>query len=259
MGKDWVKLYVCMLDDPKMGTMSDSQFRLAINTLLLAGEQDPTVQQGIDEWDGRLPSVMDICYKLNRDADIEHMESQLDELVERCWLSKDNEGYRVKHYWGWQRARTSTERVHAYRERVKETLLQQDGNVNETESYTDKIREDKKREDIVQPAQPIVDLIQKHWGIKDMEKYLTRSQYSLLNEAVDKHGLQAVEKWVRWTASKGMDAKRAIQATITSVNKYGGEDEGADQEFAYCTHCKAGVKPELVVDGLCNYCRGDYG
>jgi len=51
----WIKLYHEMLDDPKVGRLTDSQYRLMINLFLLAGDC---------EQDGYLPDKEDIRWRL---------------------------------------------------------------------------------------------------------------------------------------------------------------------------------------------------
>lgn len=263
MGKDWVKLWTCLLDDPKIGSMETLIKWRAIETLLLAGEQDPSVQQGIDSYDGRLPPLEDIAWRLYRDRSpeaVSGIEEDFEQLVEHGWLAKDSDGYLVKNYWEWQRARTTAERVEAYRQRVKATPVQQDSNGDVTESYPEEIRgEERRKEKTIQPAEPIMDLIQELWGIKDMSKYVNRAQYTLYNQAVEEFGIDEVERWVRWAAGKGMATKRALQAALTALNKYGDrhpvdpyEDE---QLMGKCPQCSTEVRRELIVDGQCDICR----
>ncbi len=56
--RHWVKLWTEMLDDPKMGRLTDRQHRLCTNLFCLAGIIDD---------DGRLLSTEDIAYRVRRD------------------------------------------------------------------------------------------------------------------------------------------------------------------------------------------------
>ncbi|MCP5016900.1 MAG: hypothetical protein GY938_16770 [Ketobacter sp.] len=66
----WIKLYDEILDDPKMGRLSDGAYRLAINLFLLAGRHP--------ERSGRLPSANDIMWTLRLDET--KFNAQWDEL-----------------------------------------------------------------------------------------------------------------------------------------------------------------------------------
>lgn len=54
----WIKLYTEILKDPKMGRLTDGQFRACINLFALAGEYDQ---------EGTLPSVADMSWTLRMD------------------------------------------------------------------------------------------------------------------------------------------------------------------------------------------------
>lgn len=54
--KTWIKLYIEILSDPKMGRMSDKQFRRTIELFLIAGKEDNN---------GILPSLDDIAWMLH--------------------------------------------------------------------------------------------------------------------------------------------------------------------------------------------------
>lgn len=54
----WIKLYTEILKDPKMGRLTDRQFRTCINLFALAGEFDQ---------EGDLPSVADMSWTLRMD------------------------------------------------------------------------------------------------------------------------------------------------------------------------------------------------
>lgn len=67
----WIKLYDEILDDPKMGRLSDGAYRLCINAFLLANRSD--------ERDGRLPDFEDLSWllRLSRD-DLEKYWQELE-------------------------------------------------------------------------------------------------------------------------------------------------------------------------------------
>lgn len=77
----WIKLYMDMLDDPRMGRLPDALFRRAIECHLLAGE----VRQ-----DGRLPPLADMAWRLR--ADERELERQLEALEAAGVLERAAEG-----------------------------------------------------------------------------------------------------------------------------------------------------------------------
>lgn len=103
----WIKLYHEMLDDPKVGRLSDSQFRLMVNLFLLAGDC---------EQDGYLPEIEDVRWRLrspeNFDADIESLKA--------CGvLEYEDNTLVVSKFAERQGAMTETERQQKRRERLR--------------------------------------------------------------------------------------------------------------------------------------------
>ena len=70
-GSYWIKLYHEVLDDPKMGRLSDHIWRRAVELFLLAGTQDDG---------GNLPAVEDIAWRLR--TTVEDVTQTLNALVE---------------------------------------------------------------------------------------------------------------------------------------------------------------------------------
>lgn len=69
MKRQWIKLYLEITDDPKMGRLPDRLWRRAIELFMLAGEQDD---------DGLLPAVEDMAWRLRTSA--EEVEQTLQAL-----------------------------------------------------------------------------------------------------------------------------------------------------------------------------------
>lgn len=85
--KYWIKLYHEMLDDPKMGQLSDRLYRRAIECFLLAGDAHE---------DGLLPAVNDMAWRLR--CNPEHLESELIELAKTGILSQHDGGWFVTKF-----------------------------------------------------------------------------------------------------------------------------------------------------------------
>ena len=127
----WIKLYIQILDDPKMGALSDRLYRRAIEMFLMAGEIENK---------GHLPSEKDIAWRLRVPFDILHEDITL--LIENNILEILDTGIHVKNFEKWQGEIPAKVRAEAYRDRKWKRLY----NGNETECDADKIRIDKNRE-----------------------------------------------------------------------------------------------------------------
>lgn len=103
MKHTWLKLYFEILDDPKMGRLSDHLWRRAIEIFLLAGEQAQ---------DGLLPSVDDMSWRLR--TSVEELTEILQVLAGLEIVHETPEGWVVTHFKSRQYSE-SLERVRRYR------------------------------------------------------------------------------------------------------------------------------------------------
>lgn len=101
----WIKLYHEMLDEPKVGRLTDSQFRLTINLFLLAGDY---------EQDGYLPPIDDIRWRLR---DPQNFDDDLQVLKDCGIISVEDDILLVEHFAERQGAMTAEERSRRRRER----------------------------------------------------------------------------------------------------------------------------------------------
>jgi len=101
----WIKLYHEILDDPKMGRLSDRLWRRTIEMFLLAGEMNE---------DGLLPSLGDMAWRLR--ANEEELGGELEYLCTLGILSDGGE-YRVVNFAERQAAMSSSERSRRKRQR----------------------------------------------------------------------------------------------------------------------------------------------
>lgn len=110
----WIKLYDDILDDPKMGRLSDGAFRLCINLFLLAGRGNPR--------NGELPPFDDTAWVLRLGQ--EEFTSQWGEL-ERAGIVGIIDGCpRVLNFEKRQGALTPAEKQKLYRDRKRGEALQ---------------------------------------------------------------------------------------------------------------------------------------
>ena len=112
----WFRLYADAMRDPKVGRLSDKDFRLWIELLSVAAEND-----------GRIPPVDDLRIILKRRLD--HLSSAVDRLISIGLIDCLSDGY-APHNWEKRQYKSdvSTARVRKHREK---------GNVSETPPDTD--------------------------------------------------------------------------------------------------------------------------
>jgi len=139
----WAKVYIEILDDAKMGRLSDRLWRRTIELILIAKDTDK---------DGDLPSLDDMAWRLRTNAEL--LEAELTDLARVGIVENRVSGWHVANFNKRQDAMTSADRTARHRERVKsqdyhETVTDTERNGNETVTnrYTDKIRIDKNRGD----------------------------------------------------------------------------------------------------------------
>jgi len=106
--KYWIKLYHEILDDPKMGRLTDRLFKRTIQLFLLAGEY---------EMDGILPIVEDIAWRLR--VHQEELETDLADLASVGIVQKTNDRWVVTKFADRQKASTGTERWQQWQERQR--------------------------------------------------------------------------------------------------------------------------------------------
>ncbi len=121
----WIKLYHEILDDPKMGKLSNHLWRRAVELFLLAGREGN---------DGALPPVEEMAWTLRLEKD--KLLEDLHGLAEVGVVHEAEPGnWVVTHFAKRQTALTSTERVQQFRKRKgneDETSRYRLGNENET-------------------------------------------------------------------------------------------------------------------------------
>ncbi len=112
----WFRLYTDAMRDPKVGRLSDKDFRLWVELLSVAAEND-----------GHIPPVDDLRIILKRRLD--HLSSAVDRLISIGLIDCLADGY-APHNWEKRQYKSdvSTARVRKYREK---------GNVSETAPDTD--------------------------------------------------------------------------------------------------------------------------
>ena len=108
MQRSWIKLYLEILDDPKMGQMPDYLWRRAIELFLLASENGN---------DGLLQPVSDMAWRLRvRETDLNNSPRALSQVGV---VHETPQGWVVTHFAERQAKLSDAERVQHYRERQR--------------------------------------------------------------------------------------------------------------------------------------------
>ena len=126
MNRHWVKLWISALDDARLATLKDPEWRLAVECFMVAGENG-------DE--GQLPSSKELAWRLRRD--LVQMEAMLDVLVIAGLVEKKRNTYTVAKFSKRQSAVTNTQRQAAHKKAKRYP--------ENNDSLTDKTRQDVKR------------------------------------------------------------------------------------------------------------------
>ena len=123
--RHWVKLWIDMLSDYVVSSLRDSEYRLFIECLLLAGEH------GNGDNDGILPSIDNMAWRLRRQKD--ELSAMLDVLVIAGLLDKnkadgDQTQYTVTAFYKRQSPLSNAERQRLYRKRQHNEDSNKDSN-----------------------------------------------------------------------------------------------------------------------------------
>jgi DNA-binding transcriptional regulator YhcF (GntR family) len=154
----WIKLYDEILDDPKMGRLSDGAFRLCINLFLLAGRSE--------ERDGRLPDFGDIAWTLRLSG--EDMNKHWAELERAGIVYVKDDIPNVANFDKRQSAVTDAERMRQYRERKRQE--QQEANAPESQGGNEPVTDGKRSSyDAVTESNTDIDI--------DIEKKKRKEKY----------------------------------------------------------------------------------
>jgi hypothetical protein len=154
--RSYIKLYIEILDDPKMGMMPHWLWRRTIELFMLAG---------VNGDDGTLQPVSDMAYRLH--ISIENMSEALQALskpeVGVVYESSPGQ-WVVTHFEERQRAATSNERVARYRKRKRAEIISGNGSVTERYSECNDKNKDYEEEEV--PPPPVLSESQERgeWG-----------------------------------------------------------------------------------------------
>jgi len=185
MKRVWIKTYIEILDDPKMGRLPDWLWRRAIELFLLAGENGN---------DGLLQPVMDMAWRLRTSE--EKLTESLQALSQVGVVHETPEGWVVTHFKERQSALSNTERVHEFRKRKR--------NDNETERFKDDVTSSlsysqsdsgssEERGDVGEKTKLELDLFVGYFGMFNSESEIKR--WLVLFEACGKERSDKLAAW----------------------------------------------------------------
>jgi hypothetical protein len=136
---DWCRLYGEMLDDPKVGTLDDAQFRTWVELLMVATKADACGNTKLT------PDETSINWALRRNASV-----TLQELLHRELVTLNENGEIVITEWDKRQKKSDSSADRVAKHRANQRL----SNTNDTETLQkqngnglDKKREEKKREE----------------------------------------------------------------------------------------------------------------
>ena len=135
----WAKVWIEILYDYKMASMSDHLWRRTIELVLLAKERNA---------EGYLPKLEEMAFKLRTNAEI--LEAELNDLAGFEIAERRQDGWYLINFADRQGKMEVAERVARHRDREKkreynesETVVQRDSNDVVTNRYTEQNRIDK--------------------------------------------------------------------------------------------------------------------
>lgn len=105
----WAKVYIEIIDDPKMATMPDRLWRRTIELILIAKKYNA---------DGHIPSTRQLAWMLR--MPIEELELDLQQIASVGIIQPEIDGWFVVNFKKRQSASTSTERSRQFRERQQQ-------------------------------------------------------------------------------------------------------------------------------------------
>lgn len=108
MADYWIKLYLEILDDPKMATLPDRLWRRAIEVFLLAGKLSK-------DKSGQLPDTNQLAWLLRMSTDDLYLDLQ--QLSNSGLIKKVNDGWKVVNFEKRQSAASDADRKRLQRER----------------------------------------------------------------------------------------------------------------------------------------------
>ena len=201
----WFRLYADATRNPKVAKLSDKHFRLWVNLLAVASEND-----------GKIPSINDLRYMLNRRLD--HLSTGVDRLISIGLIDSLADGYEPHNWTKFQyKSDTSNDRVTKYRKKCNVTVTPPD---TEADTETDlSIKIDKGAYafcgHIIKVSQPDFDQWQSSYSDLDLRASLqSRDDWLAQQDAkTKKHWFNSTSNWLANRQKEARQSERVVMPT----------------------------------------------
>jgi len=196
----WIKLYDDILDDPKMGRLSDGAYRLCINLFLLAGRDE--------ERNGHLPDFEDIAWALRLSP--ETLAMQWAEIERAGIVNITNGKPMVTNFKNRQAALKPAEKQKLYRDRKRGEALHDNNQIvtNDVTKGNADIDIDKEEETDRDGGGSVYSVFENEIGT------ISRVMSQTLDSAIEEYGNQWVEDAIRESVLNGVRKWKYIEAIL---------------------------------------------
>ena len=220
MANYWIKLYIEILDDPKMATLPDRLWRRVVEMFLLAGRQNKQ---------GQLPDDREIAWSLR--VPTEELELDMVQLINTGIVQRTGTGYLVTHFEIRQDAATPTERWKEHRDRkrkdeyysnedqtkIKRFVDRTESEGKQTESQTEQ-KQNVGGDQTIRLSDPSLLIIPMIARVSGMAYIPDTSKIEPLTRMIEVYGLEKTEKELKrqfdkWTGTKRKDNSGSYRPT----------------------------------------------
>ena len=237
----WIKLYIEILDDPKMATLPDRLWRRVIELFLCAGRV---------YHDGQLPDTNQLAWMIR--VPMDELDLDLKQIATTGIIQQTKDGWLIPKFSQRQAAATNAERVKQHREREHKAQYYSDTASNEhvTLSYTDQIRSDteqKKKGTAAPAAAPKINPDKILCDASGLSAFPgdQRQWHDVIYNMAEDHGVeattramkQACDKWVATIGKNGRPYRKTNLAWINNAQEIltGGSIDGPPKTTAEMT------------------------
>ena len=199
----WFRFYADAMRNPKVARLSDKQFRLWVELLAAASEND-----------GALPCLDDLRFMLNRRLD--HLSTGVEQLISMGLIDRLEGGYEPHNWSKFQyKSDTSNERVAKHRAKRNVTVTPPD---TEAETETDlSIKIDKGAYafcgQVIKVLKPDFDQWQSSYPDLDL-----RAALQSRDDWINRQDAQTKKKWFNstsnWLANRQKDARQSERVVM---------------------------------------------
>jgi len=235
----WIKLYHEALDDPKMGRLTDSQFRLTINLFLLAGDY---------EMDGLLPSKDDVQWRLRNPN---NFDEDIQALLDCGILIKDEQNNLIVSKFSERQApMTAEERSRRRRERERKLEYYRTNTARKTHESCEDKEEDKDKEididkDVEEEKEKISSSSQPNFIGEFVNavrvQFTGPNQSEIIKDLVDDYGENDVLEAATWYGQNNPRNMGHALKSIDTVLRRGWNKSKKDDVFSHNAKLKERV------------------